>query len=104
MMANDNDSNPRWLKQCAQGVIEHMNQDHSNTIVSTLNAQFRIKDAEALMVELRVDGYFVLSNGQQYFLKFEKACNSAEEYKLELVKNAKKYREFEIPRNIPEIK
>ena len=29
-------------------------------------------------------------------MTFEKSCNNAEEYKLELVKNAKKYREFEI--------
>ena len=87
-MANDNNSIPSWLNQCAQGVIEHMNQDHSNTIVSTLYAQFGIKDAKALMVELRIDGYFVVSNGQQYFLTFEKSCNNDEEYKLELVKNA----------------
>ena len=98
-MANDNNSIPTWLNQCAQGVIEHMNQDHSNTIVSTLYAQFGIKDAKALMVELRIDGYFVVSNGQQYFLTFEKSCDNAEEYKLELVKNAKRYREFEIPLN-----
>ena len=102
-MADDNNSIPSWLNQCAQGVIEHMNQDHSNTIVSTLNAQFGIKDAKALMVELRIDGYFVVSNGQQYFLTFEKSCNNAEEYKLELVKNAKKYREFEILQNTPDM-
>ena len=102
-MANDNNSIPTWLNQCAQGVIEHMNQDHSNTIVSTLYAQFGIKDAKALMFELRIDGYFVVSNGQQYFLTFEKSCNNAEEYKLELVKNAKKYREFENLKNTPDM-
>jgi putative heme iron utilization protein len=98
-VTNDNNSIPSWLNQCAQGVIEHMNQDHSNTIVSTLYAQFGIKDAKALMVELRIDGYFVVSCGQQYFLTFEKSCDKAEEYKLELVNNAKRYREFEIPLN-----
>ena len=102
-MTKDNNANPSWLKQCSLGVIEHMNQDHSNTIVSTLNAQFGIKDAEALMIELRINGYFVLSDGQKYFLKFEKSCNNAEEYKLELVKNAKKYREFEILQNTPDL-
>ena len=102
-MANDNNSIPTWLNQCAQGVIEHMNQDHSHTIVSTLYAQFGVKDAKALMIELRIDGYFVVSNGQQYFLTFEKSCNNAEEYKLELVKNAKKYREFEIIQNTPDM-
>ena len=87
---------PDWLKKYAHGVIEHMNQDHQNTVVSTLNAQLKIKDPEAKMVELRSDGYFVLSNGSRFFLKFEKDCQSPEEYKNELVKNAKKYRAYEL--------
>ena len=87
-MTNDNNSIPSWLNQCAQGVIEHMDQDHSNTIVSTAYAQFGMNNAKALMVELHIYGYFVATNGQQYLLTFEKSCNNDEEYKLELVKNA----------------
>jgi len=30
-----------------------------------------------------------------YFLEFEQICNSAEEYKTELIKHAKKYRSYE---------
>ena len=89
-------SNPDWLKKYAYRVIEHMNEDHQNTIVSTLNAQLKIKDPQAIMVELRSNGYFVLSNGSRFFLKLEKECKTPEEYKNELVKNAKKYRAFEL--------
>jgi len=88
--------NPNWLKKCAHGVIEHMNQDHQNTIVSTLNAQLKIKDPEVKIVKLRSNGYFVLSNGSRFFLKLEKECKTPEEYKNELVKNAKKYRAYEL--------
>ena len=31
-----------------------------------------------------------------YLLKFERVCNSAEEYKEELIKHAKKYRSYEL--------
>ena len=40
-------SNPDWLKKYAYRVIEHMNEDHQNTIVSTLNAQLKIKDPQS---------------------------------------------------------
>ena len=48
------------------------------------------------MVELCSDGYFVLSKGNRFFLKLEKECETPEEYKNELVKNAKKYRAYEL--------
>ena len=34
---------PDWTYN-EQFIIQHMNSDHSNSIVSTLNAQHRIKD------------------------------------------------------------
>ena len=35
--------NPDWLEKYAHRVIEHLNEDHQNTIVSTLNAQLKIE-------------------------------------------------------------
>ena len=91
-----NDSKaPEWLLKASDRIIEHMNEDHSNSIVSTLNAQHDIKDKNAKMEKLEVNGYFASSNQKLYFLEFEQVCNSAEEYKAELIKHAEKYREFE---------
>ena len=87
---------PEWLSKASYRIIEHMNDDHSNSIVSTLNAQHGIKDKNAKMEELEVNGYFASSNGKFYFLEFENVCNSTDEYKSELIKNAKKYRNFEL--------
>ena len=87
---------PEWLLKASDRIIEHMNDDHSNSIISTLNAQHGIKDKYAKMNKLEVDGYFALSNGKKYFLKFEQVCNSADEYKTELIKHAKKYRSYEL--------
>ena len=53
---------PEWLLNASNRIIEHMNEDHSNSIVSTLNAQHGIKDKNAKMEELQVNGYFALSN------------------------------------------
>ena len=40
-----NDSKvPNWLMNASDRIIEHMNDDHSNSIISTLNAQHGIKD------------------------------------------------------------
>ena len=78
-----NDSKvPNWLINASNRIIEHMNDDHSNSIVSKLNAQHGIKDKNAKMEKLQVNGYFALSNQKLYFLEFEQVCDSAEEYKV----------------------
>ena len=91
-----NNDLPEWLSKASYRIIEHMNNDHSNSIVSTLNAQHGIKDKNAKMEKLEVKGYFALSNEKFYFLEFENVCKSAEEYKTELIKHAKKYRNYEL--------
>ena len=92
-----NDSKaPEWLLKASNRIIEHMNEDHSNSIVSTLNAQHGIKDKNAKMEKLQANGYFALSNQKLYFLEFEQVCSSADEYKSELIKQAKKYRDYEL--------
>ena len=92
-----NDSKvPDWLLNASNRIIEHMNDDHSNSIVSTLNAQHGIKDKNAKMEKLKQNGYFASSNGKLYFLEFKQVCNSADEYKIELIKHAKKYRDYEL--------
>ena len=87
---------PKWLTSVSNGIIEHMNNDHSNSIVSTLHAQHGIKDKNAKMSKLEVHGYYVKSKNKQYFLEFKNSCNSLDQYKTELIRNAKKYRSYEI--------
>ena len=61
-----------WLFNASSRIIEHMNEDHSDSIVSTLNAQHGIKDKSAKMEKLEVNGYFASFRGNSYFLEFEK--------------------------------
>tara|TARA_B100001057_G_scaffold18127_1_gene16747 strand:- start:272 stop:574 length:303 start_codon:yes stop_codon:yes gene_type:complete len=93
----DKEAVPTWLSQAADRIIGHMNSDHSNSIVSTLHAQFGIKDPGARMERLKVDGYYISSNENLYFAKFTKKCRSVDEYREELIKHAQIYRKFEIP-------
>jgi len=87
---------PEWLSEISNDIIEHMNKDHSNSIVSTLHAQHGIKDKDAKMSKLEVNGYFTISNEKLYFIDFENTCKSMGQYKNELIRNAKKYRNYEL--------
>ena len=49
---------PEWLSKASDRIIEQINDDHSNLIVSTLNAYHGIEDENAKMDELRFNGYF----------------------------------------------
>ena len=48
-----NDSNvPKWLLNASFRIIKHMNEDHSNSIVSSLNAQHGVKNKNAKIEQL----------------------------------------------------
>ena len=87
-----------WLESTSKQIIEHMNDDHSNSIISALYVQYGIKDIYARMEKLEVGGYYALSEGRLYFLTFGELCASVEEYKMELKKHAKKYRKYDLKR------
>ena len=88
--------NPDWLEKYAHRVIEHMNEDHSNSIVSALNAKLGIKDKHARMLRLTMDGYYVSSKNKIYFLDFNLPCFTVKQYRDKLVEQAKEYRDFEL--------
>ena len=85
----------KWLKK-EHSMIEHMNEDHSNSIVSTLNAKLGIKDKHARMLRLTMDGYYVSSKNKIYFLDFNLPCFTVKQYRDKLVEQAKEYRDFEL--------
>ena len=53
-------------------IIKNMNDDHSDSIVSILNAQHVIKDKNAKIEKLAVNVNFASSKGKCYFLEFER--------------------------------
>ncbi len=93
---DDKEALPTWLLQAADRIVDHMNSDHSNSIVSTLHARFGIKDPAARMENLKVDGYYISSGENLYFAKFTRKCSSVDEYREELIKHAQLYRDFEL--------
>ena len=92
---NWNPIRPKWLKK-EHSMIEHMNEDHSNSIVSTLNAKLGIKDKHARMLRLTMDGYYVSSKNKIYFIDFNLPCFTVKQYRDKLVEQAKEYRDFEL--------
>ena len=91
----DENVGPQWLLESAERIIGHMNSDHANSIVASLNAFHEIMDKHAKMVNLEVNGYHIQSRGKQFFIPFSRDCHCVEEYKAELIKQAQLYRSFE---------
>ena len=87
---------PEWLSKSSYRIIEHMNEDHLNTIKAALNAVHGIKDQNAFMFALSSDGYYVKSNKNIFFIGFDRPAFKAKDYRNTLIDLAKKYRSFEI--------
>tara|TARA_Y100001958_G_C21239017_1_gene566210 strand:+ start:2424 stop:3155 length:732 start_codon:yes stop_codon:yes gene_type:complete len=85
---------PSWVKK-EHGMIDHMNQDHSNVIFSALRAQHKRKDKNAKMIALCIDGYFVKSRGEIFFISFDEICLNPKSYRDMLISQANQYRKFE---------
>ena len=49
------ENNPDWLVKVSKSVIKHMNDDHSNSIVSTLHAQ------HGLLLVIKTHGLLVVA-------------------------------------------
>lgn len=90
-----------WMKvpiewfDSEKNMIDHMNQDHSNTIQSALHAEHGIKDKEALMLGLSIDGYYVKSKEDVFFINFDYPVFTSKEYRNILIELSKKYRSYE---------
>ena len=77
-------------------MIDHMNEDHSNTIKSALHAMHGIQDPNATMIGLSIDGYYIRSKEDIYFISFDYPVFNSEEYRNMLIDLSKEYRSFEI--------
>ena len=73
-----------------------MNKDHLKNISSSLHAQHGIKNKNVKMFALTIDGYYLKSEEEIYFIYFEEVCLNAKDYKDILVKQAEQYRSYEI--------
>ena len=85
---------PSWINN-EEGMIEHMNQDHQNVIISALQAQHQRRDKKAKMISLCMDGYFIKSRGKIFFISFDGICMNAKSYREMLIFQANQYRKFE---------
>ena len=92
---NWQDDQPRWAKD-EKMMIDHMNDDHANVLQSALHAQHGIKDKKVNMIALSIDGYYVESKEDIYFISFEAPVFKPLDYRKVLVKQAKDYRSFEL--------
>tara|TARA_B100000579_G_C22841428_1_gene861802 strand:- start:2072 stop:2797 length:726 start_codon:yes stop_codon:yes gene_type:complete len=84
-----------WEKE-EKKIIEHMNQDHTNTISAAINANYGIKDKNAKILFLTMDGYYAEANSKIYFIQTPQICKTSEDYRKNLISLAKEYIKFKI--------
>jgi len=77
-------------------IIDHMNDDHGNTIFSALHGQHGIIDNSAKMAFISTDGYYIDCKRGLHFIQFSEPCFTMKKFKDMLIKLAKEYREFEL--------
>ena len=92
---NWRDFSPEWRPR-ENNIIEHMNKDHKDSIQSTLHGIHKIKDKNAEMVKLTIDGYYINCEKGLRFVPFGAICKTADEYKSALVDQAKDFRQFKL--------
>ena len=85
------DNFPKWHSS-EKNIIDHMNDDHNDTIISALKGQHDVADNSAKMALLTIDGYYLTSKSGLYFIKFPYVCDNAKKYKEALIELAKKYK------------
>ena len=86
--------NPKWsIKE--MNIIEHMNNDHQNTIISSLKAEHNIEEIDPKIIFLTIDGYYIQGASNIYFIQLNKVCNTSSEYREELIRLAKENKKFE---------
>ena len=60
------------------------------------NLENDLKNKNVKMFALTIDGYYLKSEEEIYFIYFEEVCLNAKDYKDILVKQAEQYRSYEI--------
>jgi|TARA_B110000196_G_scaffold319748_1_gene338767 hypothetical protein len=86
---------PAWAKDEAN-IIDHMNDDHTNVIYSTLHGEYGVRDKNSRMIAITIDGYYIKSKQRLYFIRFDKPCQTAKEIRDTLISHAHSYRKYEI--------
>lgn len=46
------DDVPKWLQECSEKIIDHMNADHRHSLSASLKSLYEIQDKEGKMVKL----------------------------------------------------
>ena len=82
---------PEWADE-EISMIEHMNEDHKDVVISCLKGVHNINDETALMIGISIDGYYIESKMNIYYLPFDNPCLNSIEVREALVEHAKRFK------------
>ncbi len=84
-------SEPEW-RNGELSMIEHMNEDHSDVVISCMKSLFNIDDNNAKMVGICIDGYYISSKSKIHYIPFDKPCLNAKQIREALVAHSKEFK------------
>jgi len=82
---------PDWSDE-EESMINHMNSDHKDVVVSSLKGFYGIEDSKSIMIGISIDGYYLESNSKIYYIPFNSPCLNSEEVREALVDHARKFK------------
>ena len=71
-----------------------MNGNILGLVTATFQAQHGLISNNVEVISLEIDGYYIRSGGEVYFLTFSKPCETFHDFKKELLIHVRNYRTF----------
>lgn len=69
-------------------IIEHMNQDHQDSLVQYCKYYFKKKCSDPVMISVDPEGFTLRAKSDDLYFSFSKECTSAEQVRAEMVRMA----------------
>ena len=77
------------LIEAENGIIEHVNRDHQDTLVQICKYYFKQKNGSPQMIAIDPEGFTVRMQLSDYYFPFQQECQSAGQVRAEMVRMAK---------------
>ena len=76
------------LAQAEDRIIEHMNQDHQDSLIQFCKYYFKVKCKNPHMIAVDPEGFTVRAESGDLYFSFNKECKSADQVRAEMMRMA----------------
>ena len=76
---------PEW-QLGESGIVSHMNEDHRDALLAMARARFTAQSDDVAMLACDAEGFHLRSDGVVRWIAFERACQTANDVRAEMVR------------------